>query len=426
MKKQTNWITIPEEKIHTPVSGQPEASKDSKKIGDKPVANKILWGMGFAVLVVTAFALLAPSQFSALLKGSLFDAEGVTEDQLKIDLVPDKTEKTTTSELTEETTKETGTTGAETTEGDGTAETPAEANPGSENVVKPEEEPVSISVTPVTPTAEPKDCVKDMACFAAHLKDCSLAKVVYNYKVSDKDFESNLEITGNEGENCLFNAKFTKSPETTLIDKKADCKLMKGDYKEEDINKIFSQKDEFTKTCTGDAVGILGSYLDSLGVSAGATDGQAKLIADLKKQIDQLQTQRKDDVKTMQDLADQARDLATHPAADATVPTSITSTTTIGQPSTLQPGFRVNPYKVTVTPQQMLQQNLGQGGQYAQTTGTYDQTGYQQNYQANAAYQQSAVTSGATPQTGPSEILLITFVLTFLGLVGWKFVRSFA
>jgi len=452
MKKQTNWITIPDEKIHTPVSGQTETRKDAKKSGDRPVTNKILWGMGFVVLVFTAFALLAPGQFSALLKGSLFDTAGVSEDQLKIDLIPDKTEKTDTTATTEGATGEIAAAAAQTDESNGTAEvgtgngTP-ETAPGtsdqSENVVKPEEEPVSISVTPVTPTAEPEDCVKDMACFSGYLKDSSLAKVTYGYKISNKDFESDLEITGAEGDNCLFTAKFTKSPEAKLVDQIADCKLKKGDYKEEDINKIFSNKDELSKTCTGDAVDTLGKYIDSLGASASAattpaattpaavTDEQAKLIADLKKQIDQLQIQRKNDAKTMQDIVNEAAEQTIHAAAsESTAPTSITSTTAIGQPQTLQPGFRVNPYRVTVTPQQMLQQNLGQGGQYAQQNAVYSQTGYQQNYQQayqpGAAYQQSVVTSGATPQTGPSEILFITFVLTFLGLVGWKFMRAFA
>ncbi|MCK5608177.1 hypothetical protein KAR91_40220, partial [Candidatus Pacearchaeota archaeon] len=66
-KKQTNWITIPEETVHTPVSN---------KKGEPPVKNKLFWGASFVVLIVVTFALLAPSQFNELLRGSLFDAPG--------------------------------------------------------------------------------------------------------------------------------------------------------------------------------------------------------------------------------------------------------------------------------------------------------------------------------------------------------------
>ena len=395
MKKTTHWITIPDEKLHTPVSGEGQAMEGKEKTGEKPVRYKFLWGIGFVILIVAVFALLAPSQFSALLRGSLFETAGVNEEELKINLIPEKQAETPT-------------------------ETPAipekEVQPATEEptVTKPQEEAVAISVTPVTP--ETVDCVTDMNCFVGHLKDCSLAKGVMGYKISDKDFETKLEITSTEAENCLFTSEFTKSAEASLIGQKADCKLKKGDYKKEDLEKIFTDKTQLTSTCTGDVADTLGKYLDSLTQAAAATEAQneqAKLIADLQKQINDLQQQREQDLEALK-----AAQTNLYPSAT----TGVTATTQIGQPQAVQPGFRANPYKVTITPQQMLQQNTGIVGQYAQQVPAYQATGYQ-------AYQQptyqATVTSKATPETGPSEILIITFSLTFLGLVSWKFVRSF-
>jgi len=401
MKKQTHWITIPDEKLHTPVSGEGEATEGKEKTGEKPVRYKFIWGIGFAVLLVAVFALLAPSQFSALLRGSLFDTAGVTEEELKINLIPEKKTETIT-------------------------ETPAtpeeEVAPAAEEtiVTKPQEEAVAISVTPVSVTPETVDCASDIDCFVGHLKDCSLAKGVMGYKISDKDFETKLEITGTDADNCLFTSEFTKSAEPTLIGQKADCKLKKGDYKKEDIEKVFSDKTQLTSTCTGDAADTLGKYLDSLAVATPVTEGesdQAKLIADLQKQINDLQKQREEDLEAMK-----AAQNNLYPSAGT--PAGVTATTQIGQPQAVQPGFRANPYKVTVSPQQVLQQNTGIGGQYAQQTSAYQATGYQAYQQPT--YYQTTVTSTATPQTGPSEILLITFALTFLGLLGWRLVRTFA
>ncbi|HEY5140252.1 MAG TPA: hypothetical protein VIJ25_13195, partial [Methylococcales bacterium] len=303
------------------------------------------------------------------------------------------------------------------------------------------------STTTVATTPSAVDCVTDMTCFAGHLKDCSLAKGVMDYKVSDKDLEANLEITGADTGNCLVKAIFTKSPEQTLIGQEADCKIKQGDYKQEDVTKVFSDKSSLSAACNGPATDTLGKFLDSLSVTsttstavtpttdatATATDAQAKLVDDLKKQIDQLQQQRKDDIKTMQDLAQtsqaQANLYPSAPASGGNLPTGVVSTTAIGQPQALQPGFRANPYKVTVTPQQMLQKNLNGGSQYAQQTATqtvYQQQNYQQQY--TQQYQQPAqsvpvANGGKTPQTGPSEILLITFALTFVGILCWRFVR---
>ena len=428
MKKQTNWITIPDDTIHTPVSEK----KEAKKSGEKPVKNKIFWGISFAILVVASFALLAPTQFGELLKGSLFDTSGVSQNNMEIDLTPKQND---TSKIDEMMKANTDKTADATTSTDNTAETTPSTTPADETIVTPQEEAVDISVTPVntdtTPAVTPvgqntspevvsaEECKTDLSCFAAHLKDCSPAKAT----ADEKNYTVELEITGAQETNCVFTAK------AVIKDKTSDmqCKIAKGDYKSDDINKIFTSKDELNKTCTGTE--SLAAYLDSLVAQASADDEQAKLIADLKSQIDQLQQQRQDDIKTMQDITAAVQDQTTHSSAPETVPASVTSTATIGQSQTVPPVFRANPYKVTVTPEQMLQQNSAQGYQYAQQNTGYSQSAYQQSYAQTQQNQQTAqsyqvANSGTTPQSGPSEVLLLTFVLTFLGLVGWKFVRT--
>ncbi len=420
--KKTNWITIPDEKNHTPASGK------AKSQGAVPVKNKLFWGVGFIVLIFAAFALLAPSQFSQLLQGNLFDTSGVSEEDRKVSLIPEKhapdndsgKDDSAATEIKDEPSAETDTSASTATESD-------ESEGTTDNqVVTAEDEAVSISVEPISTPAEPVDCEEDMVCFLASLTDCKLSKVNFSFTALDKDFTADLKITGEEGSDCIMSVEFTKSPVQAIVGESFDLKLAKGDYTEEDIEKLLTNADEL-KTANNDSTpkDYANFLAGNLADEAASTEGgeQNKLIEDLKKQIENLQGQREEDKKTLEDLAvvldDQ--DGTTHGAASdsAALPTSITSTTTIGQPPAVQPGFRVNPYKVTVSPQQVLSQNTAAGVQYAQsaTISTYQQA---------QAQTSPIVTSGTTPETGPSEVLLLAFVVTFLGLISWRFIRTFA
>lgn len=412
MKKSTHWITIPDEILHTPASDK--GKKGAKKSGKQDVKNKLLWGVGFAVIIVVAFALLAPDQFNTLLKGSLFDTSGVTEEQKKISLIPKKTTTTTTTTSTD------STTGATTGSTTGTTTTTT----STDSTVKPEEKAVSISVTPVstTTTTAAKDCKTDMTCFLPYLKDCSLAEVTHSYKVSDKDFEADLEITGSDKTDCKLTAEFTKSPETKLIGEEITCKLAQGTYTQAQLEKVFSDKDELTKNCTGSAVDTLKKYLEGL-IAAATASADAKAVADLKKQLEALtkivaDTQTKPAAVTATAPTATTAVSTTPTATTTTTPTSVATTTTIGQPSAVTPGFKVNTNTVSITPQQMLQQNLASGTTYAQPTTTAAAV--------TTAPTVTTISTTSTPQTGPSEVILMALILTFLGLAGWKFVRTFA
>jgi hypothetical protein len=68
-----HWVTIPEEKIHTPASSVPVAKAAQAPSDDAPVGHKLFWGIGFVVMIVVATALLAPKETLNLLQGNLFE-----------------------------------------------------------------------------------------------------------------------------------------------------------------------------------------------------------------------------------------------------------------------------------------------------------------------------------------------------------------
>ncbi|MFC1734451.1 hypothetical protein ACFL6I_29485, partial [candidate division KSB1 bacterium] len=203
MKKQTNWITIPEETLHTPVSGAGQSQNLSR-----PVKNKWAWGIGFVVLVFAAFAALAPSQFSELLKGSLFDTTGSAEEGEESGLfgapgsenpigspqdllAPSLGEEEPEPEPEEEPEPEPEEMIEEEPDDD-LYETPP--------VVQPEEEAVSISIEPIV--TGPVDCGSDAGCLESNLKECTPAKGKVSLMSLD---ESAFEIKGIKGDDCLVN-----------------------------------------------------------------------------------------------------------------------------------------------------------------------------------------------------------------------------
>jgi hypothetical protein len=403
-KKSTQWVTIPEASLHTPAS---EARKASASKSDSPdrVKNKLFWGIGFVVLLVAAFAVMAPAQFSQLLKGSLFDTAGVSPDQTTgvinpLNLLPTATkEETAPAETTtpapEATTPPADQPAPETT-------TP----PSAEPVVTPEEQPTTIAVQPISTPEEVKvepvgtgstDCKADVTCLLPHLADCSLAKGTFAYSVMGQSVEANLEITGVEGDNCLVKAVITKIPQADLVGKDATCKLPKGSYTQDSLQATFSDVSKLAAACSGSAVDSLKGYLGTLS----AVSSQAQMVQQLMQQVQQLQ---------------QAQLQGTRPSApETTLPTQT-------NPSTLQPGFRENPYRVTISPEQMLRQNAAGGvPQYSNVSiGSYQPAPATQ-----PTYQYQPVTGKKTPQTGPETTALALFV-AFVALVSWKFMRTFA
>ncbi|MBI5411704.1 hypothetical protein HZA43_00840 [Candidatus Peregrinibacteria bacterium] len=303
--KPSTWVTIPD------ATNKAIQSASSKTKDPQPVKNKLLWGIGFVVMVVAATVLLAPREMKNLLQGNLFESASTTDQALddnrfvvgKLDFIPAKTaDKKQGTDSIVSVSAPVAVTGTEA----GT-----ETATGTGNVVQAETAPVAIQVDAIDVTA----------------------------------------------------------------------------------------KTETKTETTPDAASVA-------------------QIADLQKQLQDAQKQHEADEAKIKDLTAQVAQAA-HPAAEqpavnavtpvvsAQVPNSIQSTSVLGQKDQLQPRYRVNTHTVGSTPQVALQQNAAG---------------------ALSAIQQKAVqttvkVAKTTPQSGPSEMVLIAFMLTFLGLMGWKTVK---
>lgn len=143
-KSNTQWVTIPEETIHTPVSAAGAKPRDRKK-ADAPVQHKFFWGVGFVVVIIVSFAMLAPQQFGAIVQGNLFDAPGVDVPKADSPVSP-------LSVLPAK--------GPEAAAEADAAPVAAPVMDKNETVVQPETAPVTIAINPVS---TPKETVAETA-----------------------------------------------------------------------------------------------------------------------------------------------------------------------------------------------------------------------------------------------------------------------
>ena len=144
-------------------------------------------------------------------------------------------------------------------------------------------------------------------------------------------------------------------------------------------------------------------------------DANRKLLEELSNQVAEFKKKDEQKTEVIEDLTTMVRDgvESVHGSADE-VPAVLT-TSTIGQASTpiTATGYRANTHKVTLTPQQVLQQNTAKAQGVQQVVLATPQA--QQAYDA-----QLAQVTG-TPDSGPRESLLLALTLTFIALLGWKF-----
>ncbi len=138
--KSTKWVTVPDEKVHTPAS---KGKKGKATRAQDPVQNKLLWGIGFVVVIAVTITALSPQDINSLLQGNIFETAGtpastVNQEIKPLEIIGDDEEEAPAEPAAE---VETETTEAE------EVEEVQEAEPVSS---QPETEAVSIAVEPIT------------------------------------------------------------------------------------------------------------------------------------------------------------------------------------------------------------------------------------------------------------------------------------
>lgn len=412
--KETNWITIEEDQVKKPAASA---------MREEPVKHKVFWGVGFVVLVFAAFAVLAPSQFRALLQGNLFDTTGIPAEEVgqplsPLTLLPQPTDSETAEPeagdvLLGDPVEETGEPSAEPVadteaiELDGTTEPssapvsePAEESQPvavsepiieSDPVVQPQGDAVEIAVEPIA-TAESID----IAPLAEESEALSAEDIVLRGSADEIEAEPVLAAEGSE----------EQIKDDLIRDLQQQIEQLQQDQ---------SAQNQLAQGISG--VNQLVQDQIQLGLNLARGTAPTGGIAPF----------------------------GTAGVPTGAIPTGVATTTAFGQQpvataqgSTVQPGFRVNPYAVTISPQQVLQQNLATNGQFAQqlaaNAGGQFQPAPQFAQQGIpfADFQQARAAEAAlgsvnrTPDSGPADTLLLTLILTFMGWLGWKAVRAFA
>ena len=132
-------------------------------------------------------------------------------------------------------------------------------------------------------------------------------------------------------------------------------------------------------------------------------DENKKLLETLAKEVAEFKDKESEYKKELDSM---------HATAEA-LP-AITTTATLGS-NTAKSGYRVNTHTVQVAPHQALQQN----------TFVYNNAVTQRTIAtapvASKNYQAQLLNATSTPESGPRETLFISFLLTFISMLGWKF-----
>lgn len=394
MNQKAKWITLPEKEEETKKNTHRAIHYEEMN----PVRNKFLWGVGFLALVIIVFFALAPNQFNSLIQGNLFDAQGGSETGIKVDLLtPPKSANVQFANSNNENTDST----ASESEEDSSNKT---EEPVSNNTVKPQDEAVTIAVEPIAPI----NCGTDFECFKAKIPTCSRAQVKVNYEVSDTVLEADLTITEKEGVHCLVDVVLNSSESDDLNNTSATCKIEHQiQYELEQIQILLSDPNQFSNSCSGEAVGVFKAYSDSLAAKATA-DAQAQLIADLNARLDELESGQNEE---------------SAPAIeDSNLKPSALESNELTPSNTQPPQFLQNPYRTSLTPEQVLQQNQNfirsQDANISQppanTVVSVKNIAPKTSNEKNTAIQLS---QGRTPESGPTEFLLILAVMTYLGWI---------
>jgi hypothetical protein len=170
-----------------------------------------------------------------------------------------------------------------------------------------------------------------------------------------------------------------------------------------------------TTATTGTATtGAVTAGTEATGDIKNELDANRKLLEDLSKQVAEFKEKDKAKTEVIEDLTNivqeqQTKDTGVHASAPETTTPAVTATTTLGQPAG---GYRVNTHIVTTTPYQVLQMNTNQ---------LKSQQAYLGQSVNQQIYRSQLSDAKGTPDSGPREILMLTLILSFVAVLGWKF-----
>lgn len=131
-------------------------------------------------------------------------------------------------------------------------------------------------------------------------------------------------------------------------------------------------------------------------------DENKKLLETLAKEVAEFKDKESEYKKELDSIHASAEELP-----------AVTTTATLGL-NIPKSGYRVNTHTVQVTPHQALQQN----------TFVYNNAVTQRTVATTPVvsknYQAQLLNANSTPESGPRETLFISFLLTFISMLGWK------
>jgi len=375
MKKQkTNWVTVADGSSSAVVPKAKQSSKNTNASNDQaPVKNKLFWGAGFVSVIVFALVLVAPQELASILKGDLFDGTGLNvipvEETVKNENVQDS------PEVEDEST--------------------VDSLPDNQPVVEAQTDAVSIQIEPISTEKDTEDSAQD----------------------SDADNASGPADSDNSGSD--------KSGDEVDSDDNSSDDSSDESVKDTDSDvKDDSSADSEVKTELDENKKILTDLTSQLAdikqdkEEAGSENNDLKAELDENKKL--LETLAKEVAEFKQKEDGYKKELESMHSA-ATQPTSVVSTPVVVNttPTSQKTGYRINTHRVQITPGQALQQN----------TVVYNKAAYKRTASVASVpaknYQAQLLNATSTPESGPRETLLISFLLTFVGMLGWKMRKMF-
>ena len=367
--KSSNWVTIPEEKIHTPVSKK--VKKRFVDTSSEKVKNKLFWGAGFIVLVIFTAALLAPRQLASILQGNLFDSTSQGFDFIPEDSFEDP-------EITQVEKEPSSANNGQVSNSDFHQDEPEQSL-----VVEANTDAVSIEIDPIITQVQEDNLDKNID-QSDNLNDSQL-------DVQIEDSSDDISPSSIDDMLVPSDSEVNTDPAKDEID--ANRLLLK--QLSEQISE-FKKKDEEKTKIMEDLIDITVNS-DNTEIHASAPD-----VVDTTLELS--------------DTSSTDTTAITTPPVSTTNNLAVTATTSFGESALGSDGYRVNTHTVNITPQQALAKHSAvQANHIPQNTLSVSES--------TIDYSDSYSRLDTTPESGPKESLLLALILSFISLLGWRLLK---